>query len=231
MKSLFAAIFSLFMFLPCFSQEERNISFNLRLGAAFGGSKPSMYRDSEEANLLISLMAGVGVSLFINNDWEINTGVNYLRKGTNTLLNAAPELTTNYSSIFSTQKEDRLIYGWFNNGYLEIPLTFGYMWGYDSFITRVGGYFAVRTNTKADLIIGNQVISRSDNVPLFDSEIYGANLSKYDAGLKVVNEFFMKNFGFGLEFSTGFIPVAKKNWQTKSRTYNMAVAIFASFRF
>jgi hypothetical protein len=231
MKKLLTIIFSLIFILPCHSQEERKINFNFRLGAAFGGSKPSMYLDKNQATLLISAIIGAGISLYINNDWEINTGVNYLRKGTNTLLSAADELTDNYAIVFEGQKQNCLIYGWFDNGYLEFPLTFGYIWGYDSFITRIGGYFGVRTNTKADLIIGNQVISKRDDVTLFDEQIYGANISKIDTGLKVVNEFFFKRFGFGMEFSTGFIPVVKKNWQTKSRTYNMAVAVFGSYRF
>ena len=219
----------IFSYTLSYAQEERKFVGQIKLGAAFGGSKPSTYNNTNQANLMINVMAALGVSYYFKQNWELYNELQYIRKGSNCSLNSEKELIPKYPELF-TQDQENKIFGWFDNGYIEIPLTIGYLWGYGSFITRVGGYFAYKINTKADVIINNNLVSK--NYEKIDKETFNPWLSKYDIGFKILNEFYFNNFGVGLEFSTGFIPIIKKQWQYNNiKSYNMAVAFFLSYSF
>lgn len=213
--------------LPGSAQESRRYGFTIKAGASFGGSKPGSYQEDRQANLMFNFTGGVGVSVFFMDSWQVCLDANYVRKGINCPLDYNPEA----ARFFPMINEESEMAGWFDNVYIELPLTVGYTWGYDICRTRFGGYVAFRTKSDIELLINGQ------NHPL-DHEsdeaysYYKEQLSRLDAGIKIANEFYLDKFSIGVEFSAGFIPTIKRKWRSNnSQSYTMAVSILAAYTF
>lgn len=214
-----------------YSQDERRFFFTVKAGASFGGSQPGSYTDNGQANLMIDITGGVGVSYFFSDDWQVCLDLCYVRKGINCPVESTSEINDFFRSASSLEDiTGPNVYAWFNNGYIEIPLTLGYTWGYDICRTRIGGYVSRRINTKTDIMVEGLSIHGSDVNRT--KEIYKEHLANYDAGIKIANEFYLNNLSVGLEFSAGFIPVIKSEWRIdNSQNSTMAVCIYLGYTF
>lgn len=226
MKRVFIIILLCF---PAILSAQQPDVFNLtvKAGASFGGSQPGRFRDDKSANLMLDVTGGIGVSVFFIQYWQICLDLNYIRKGINCPLAFNPEI----DSFYDIEKGDIEVYGWFDNAYLEIPLTIGYTWGYNICRTRLGVYYARRVATKSRLIIdGNLLEKDNKNADIYDR--YEQHLSDHDYGIKIANEFFFNDFSIGLELSTGFVPSIRSSWRVSdSQSYTMAICFYAGYRF
>ncbi|MEG0948970.1 MAG: outer membrane beta-barrel protein [Bacteroidales bacterium] len=222
----------LIIILLCFpavlrAQQPDVFNLTVKAGASFGGSQPGRFRDDKSANLMLDVTGGIGVSVFFIQYWQICLDLNYIRKGINCPLAFNPEIT----SFYDAGEDDIEVYGWFDNAYLEIPLTIGYTWGYNICRTRLGVYYARRVATKSRLIIdGNLLEKDNNNADIYNR--YEQHLSDHDYGIKIANEFFFNDFSIGLELSTGFIPSIRSSWRVSdSQSYTMAICFYAGYRF
>lgn len=209
------------------SQEQKLLSGMIKVGASFGGSQPARFRDDKSANLMLDISGGVGVGVYFYGGWQLCLDVNFVRKGIN-----CPLVYTSDVSGFGTEEGvDPEVYGWFDNAYLEIPLTVGYTWGYGICRTRVGAYYARRLATKSRLIIGGYLLEK-DNLHSPIYALYEQHLSDHDYGLKIANEFYFNNFSIGVEFSSGFVSSIQSSWRESiSQSYTMAVCFYLGYTF
>ncbi|MEG1585671.1 MAG: outer membrane beta-barrel protein [Bacteroidales bacterium] len=213
--------------LPLMAQSPGLFSFTLKAGASFGGSQPGKFRQQEAANLMLDFSGGVGLGLHFSSAWQICVDMNYIRKGIN-----CPLRRLETGSTFFKETNNTNVYGWFNNAYLEVPLTFGYTWGYGICRTRIGMFYARRLSTRSKLIIDGDLVEPLDDQYSKVYNLYEQQLSNHDYGIKIANEFYFNDFSIGVEFSTGFVPTIQSQWRASdSQSYTMAIGFYAGYRF
>lgn len=224
------ALVVLFLSMACIlsAQQPNIVNFTVKAGASFGGSQPSRFREDNSANLMLDLSGGIGVSIFFIEYWQICVDLNYIRKGINCPLAFRPEIAPLYTAATDDEVE---VYGWFDNAYIEIPLTIGYTWGYDICRTRLGMYYARRLSTKSRLLMDGHLLEENPEHIAIQNR-YKEHLTNHDYGIKIVNEFFFNNFSIGLELSTGLVPSIRSSWRiSDSQSYTMAICFYAGYRF
>lgn len=233
-KLLCIGMLSALLMQICYAQQESRVfDITVKAGASIGGSRPGSFRNNGNAYLLFNPTAGIQFTFYLSSTVQLCMDVIYIRKG----INCPVEFSDKVASLYAATASASIIENtpntdfWIENDYIEIPLTIGFTWGYDICRTRLGGYIARRIHSRGELLLNGLPEGRS-HLSDIDTNLFNPDLAKYDAGIKIANEFFLNDFALGVEFTGGFVPVIRSSWRANDhQSYTMAVAIYATYRF
>ncbi len=206
-------------------------------GIAAGGSKAANFTSGNSSLLLFSPSFGGGIAFAISPSFQLVVEALYIKKGVNCRMEYNQHLEDAYNlSVTSPDEVERAVSNnvplgiiWSKNSYIEIPFTLSYTYCEGLFRTRIGGYYAYAIHRGGEFMI---IENGKESIRDLETSLIRKYVKRRDMGIKIINEFFLDNISFSLEFSGGLNAVINpRNPNSNRRSYNMAVSAYLNLYF
>ena len=211
--------------IDCFSQGLKPVEFYIKAGMSAGGSKPASMKSGNESIIIFAPTGAIGINLNFNTVISLSTEVKYIKKGVNCKIEYDEIINTEFalsSPVLSENSELGVV--WSESQYIEIPLCFGFNYGFGLGKTKIGAYYSHAIKRKGEIMFYGYPFERKSTRNMTEN-LVNEYISKNDVGIIVSNEFYLGHFSLGLEFSGGFLPALNpKNDSNKRKSSNMCVA-------
>ena len=234
----------IFIFLLSFSElsfsqlrEPSPIQFFIKGGISAGGSKAAKFSSGKSSSMLFDPSFGGGLAFNFTPSFQILAEALYITKGVNCRMEYNEDLEKAYQlSVNAPNEVDNAVNNnvpigilWSKNSYVEFPLTLSYTYCEGLFRTRIGGYFAYAVRRSGEFVIIEQ---GKESTQELDMGLIRKYVKRRDMGLKIINEFYIDNFSFSFECSSGLRYVINpRDPHDNRRSYNMTVWVYLNIYF